>query len=210
MKISWIANTRADLVDDELLRLMAQAGCEEIAFGVESGSERIRNEIIGKKIKDEQITEAVFLCRKNKIKATFYLMMGFPTETTEDIKKTVQCGLRFKPDIIGIHFTAPMPGSKLFVKAIEEGQLKPDIIDQYIMGKLGKGFRGVWPLYIPQSLSKDYIHKMRRRAYYKFYLRPSFLLHRLFSSLRSWKQLKADIRILINLLRHGRTDTSIT
>ncbi len=210
IKISWVANTRADLVDDELLRLMSQAGCEEIALGVESGSERVRMEIIGKKIKDKQISKAVTLCRKNRIKASFFLMLGFPTETTEDIEKTVQCGQRFKPDIIGVHLTVPMPGSRLFVRAIEESQLKPDIIDQYVTGRLGQGFRGVWPIYVPQGLSKDYIYKMRRKAYYKFYLRPSFLIRRFFFSVRSWKQLCADIRTLINLLRYGRTDSSIT
>lgn len=208
--IRWVVNARADKVDEELIKIMKQAGCEEIAFGIESGSERIRMEVVGKKIKDEQIAEGVELCKKNRIKTSFYLMLGFPTETAEDIKKTVQCSLRFKPDFMGVHPTVPMPGSRLFVKAIEEGKLKPDIVDEYIMGKLGRGFRGVWPVYIPQGLSKDYIYKMRRKAYYKFYLRPSFLLHRFFLGLRSWRQLQADIRTLINLLRYGRTDTSIT
>ncbi len=210
LKVQWVANTRADGVDEELLSHMKEAGCEEIAFGVESGSERVRTKVIGKRISDEQIAGAVRLCRKAGIRTAFYLMLGFPTETVEDMRMTVACGAKFRPDLIGVHPTVPMPGSELFLTSVREGKVRADITDLYIRGELGEGFRGVWPTYVPDGLTPEGIYRMRRRAYYRFYLRPSFLLRRLWSSVRSWQQLRSDLHALCSLLRHGRTDTSLT
>ena len=55
VNIPWDCETRANLIDEALLKLMKKAGCREIAFGVESGSEAIRQGVLNKGISDEQL-----------------------------------------------------------------------------------------------------------------------------------------------------------
>ena len=89
LKISWDCNTRIDLVDQKLLSLMKQAGCRQINFGIESGNERVRKEIIHKGNFTNKDIDQVFLwCKKYKIKIACYFMIGHPTETKKELNDT--------------------------------------------------------------------------------------------------------------------------
>jgi len=206
-KFKWEAQTRADLVDNELLREMKEAGCYKLLFGVESGNERIRTKIINKKIDDAEIDKANELCWKNNIEADWYLMVGFPTETKKELYDTVNFPLkvRYKPNIIGVHITLPLPGSILFKEAINEGVIDRNIIDDFIRGKFGDGFKDSWPYYLPRGLSIDDLKKARRNAYKKFYFRPSYILKRLRKDIFSLERLKNNLKQGWSLLRYGRS-----
>ena len=208
IKARWSAITRADLVDEPLLEQMHRAGCYELFYGIESGSARIRNQIVQKKLSDDQIFKAISLCNKVGIKSSAYLMLGFPTETKQDLYQTVNFPLKLKMNVIGIHLTHPMPGSALFKTAQEDGLLSKDIIDKFANQQLGEGFRGVWPIYVPKGLSLKDLYKARRIGYYKFYFRPKYIFKRLLTDSKSWKQLKTDIKVAISLLRYGRSEVS--
>ena len=174
----WLGMTRADLLDEELISKMKEAGCEELFFGVESGNLRVRNQIIGKNLTDEEIKKAIFFCQKHKIRASVFLMLGFPTETKKELAETVNFGLKFQPDFIGVHQTLPLPGSEVFKIAVKEGQIFADLIDQYAEGKLGDGFVGNWPVYVPAGMTKEYLLEAKKRAYRRFYLNPRWILRR--------------------------------
>jgi radical SAM superfamily enzyme YgiQ (UPF0313 family) len=199
----WAAQSRINCIDDELLKAMRKAGCYELIFGVESGSEKIRNEIINKNISDQQIELVTKLCRNNGIEPDHYLMLGFPTESKEDLYKTVNCPAKFKPNIIGVHLTMPLPGSPLFEDAIKDGIIEPDVIDKYISGKYGEGYKGTWPYYIPKGITYEELIEARNEMYRKFYLRPSYILKRAKKDFTSWTKLKIDIRQGISLFFKG-------
>lgn len=208
LNVRWKAMTRADAVDDELLGHMRQAGCDDLFFGVEAGNERIRNEVIKKHITDEQIFTAIRLCRKHGIHTNILLMLGFPTETEKEIKDTINFAAKAKADLMGIRITVVMPGSRLFEEAKREGIIDKDVIDQYARGVLGKGFKNVWPLYIPKGLTREKLFEARKKTYRRFYLDPAWILRRIFLYLRSWKRLKEDIKLIrigIYTLMHGTT-----
>jgi anaerobic magnesium-protoporphyrin IX monomethyl ester cyclase len=126
LKINWDCNTRVDLVDSELLRTMKKAGCNSIKVGIESGSRRILT-LMDKGITLEKIKESARLFREIGIHWTAYFMMGVPTETKEDIKKTLDLLYTVKPCFASIGVYEPFPGTRLFDIGVETGLLKKEM-----------------------------------------------------------------------------------
>ncbi|HLJ26057.1 MAG TPA: radical SAM protein [Candidatus Angelobacter sp.] len=83
----WGCSARTDCVDEELIALMARAGCRGIFFGIETGSARMQ-EIIDKRLELNDSAERVNSCDKFKIKTAVSLMAGFPDETMNDLRDT--------------------------------------------------------------------------------------------------------------------------
>jgi radical SAM superfamily enzyme YgiQ (UPF0313 family) len=214
LPIKWLGMTRVNCVDEKLLELMAKSGCEELFFGVESGNERVRNRVIGKRITEDQIRNAINWCRKFDIRSSIFLMLGFPTETKKEIDDTVSFGAKFDPDFIGVHITIPLPGSKVFEEAKKDKIIDKNLIDKYARGKLGKkGFVGVWPIYIPKGLTAQDLFNARKQTYRKFYLRPKWIWRRILSYLRSIENLKHDLTLIrtgVYVLIHGKTQNAPT
>lgn len=204
-QFEWEAQTRANLVDDEVLKEMKKAGCYKIIFGIESGNEMIRNKIISKNTLDKEIQKANELCWKNRIAPDWYLMLGFPTESLKEINDTINFPLQIKPNpnIIGVHITAPLPGSPLFDYAIKENIIPPNIIDKFINGELGEGYKDVWPYYVPKGLTLEALKTARSQVYRRFYFRPKYLIKRIIQDFGSLVSLKKDIRHGYALLKYG-------
>lgn len=199
LKAQWCGMTRANLLDEELAKFLSLAGCNDIYFGVESGSERIRNEVIKKRISNEQIANAIRLCRKYAIHTNIFLMAGFPNEQWSDLKETINIGSRVKADIIGIRITIPWPGTELMQYAQREGMIPRSVVDDYASGKLNqdsKKLRDVWPLFIPKDLTLQELTKARKRAYLKFYLNPFWILRRIKLWIRDRERFKDDLGLL--------------
>ena len=127
LNIKWDCLTRANLVSDELLSKMKEAGCTKIDMGVESGSDRILKDT-QKGVTVEQLEKGAKLIKKHGIFLYCFFMMGLPTETEEDTKKTKEFLLRVKPDWAGISIFTPIPGTGQYKKLREEGKIpdKPD------------------------------------------------------------------------------------
>lgn len=207
LRISWIAMTRADCLTSGMAKLMAKSGCREVFIGVESGDERIRNEVIGKHVSNKIILKAVQICRKYGIRTSLFLMLGFPSEGREEIEKTVNFLNYSKADIMGIHLTSPLPGSRLWPLAISEKAIPADLIDQFIAGKLGPDFSS-WPNYIQKESSKEYLESARARAIRTSYLNFDFFKRLLLYYLRFPWRIKYDkhlFRTGINILLRGKS-----
>ncbi|MFH1642434.1 MAG: radical SAM protein [Nanoarchaeota archaeon] len=113
MDIKWMAQVRADRINENVLELMSKAGCECLNFGVESGSERILN-ILKKGHNVKQIIKATQLCRKYGIKIAAYFMIGSPTETLKDIRKSIELSFELKPDVLQVCYFIPYEGSPFY------------------------------------------------------------------------------------------------
>ena len=87
LKIKWSCAARVDRISEEMLKKMKEAGCTDISYGVESGSEKMLK-IIDKKITKEQIKRTIALTNKVGIKYHVFLMVGNPGETWETVKET--------------------------------------------------------------------------------------------------------------------------
>jgi radical SAM superfamily enzyme YgiQ (UPF0313 family) len=120
LKITWRTATRADLVDEQILRLMRKAGCVKLEIGVESGSDRMKK-IIYKDVTNNQIQKAFEMITKNGISSGAFFMAGFPEETLEDIHQTFQFMKELNAGEIFLNILDPMPGSTEYEKCIKFG-----------------------------------------------------------------------------------------
>ncbi|MGB3976850.1 MAG: radical SAM protein [bacterium] len=127
IKIAWRTATRLDLLDDALLRLMRKAGCFQIELGIESGSPRI-SELIRKDIDLDSAPAVIDRANRHGIACGVFLMAGFPDETREDLKLTLDFAKRIKPAEIVLNVFDPMPGSEQYERTVELGLL-PDPVD---------------------------------------------------------------------------------
>lgn len=113
LDISWNCITRADLIDDGLLKIMKEAGCSHIDIGIESASPRIL-ELINKKVTLGQIKQTSRLLKNNRMSWGAFFMMGFPQETENELKKTLQFMKELSPISIEFSLFTPYPGTKLY------------------------------------------------------------------------------------------------
>lgn len=205
-KFRWACYTRVDLVDEIIIREMARAGCYSIDFGIESGNERVRNEIINKKFSNQKIEEVIKLCNKYKIESDGFFMFGHPTETKEEVKETMAFILKNNFNLIGVSIATPFPGSILWNYAVKENIINYKFIDDFALGKQGKGYAGVYPVYAPKTLDLDWLYRQRKSIMRRFYLRPQKIIKAIKNDLLSWNNLKRDLKEGISVLIKGSSD----
>src|SRR5689334_20326998 len=87
-KFTWGCSARTDCIDDELLELMARAGCTGIFFGIETGSQRLQ-QVINKKLDLAEAVQRIACADRHRIKTTVALIAGFPEETRDDLRDTL-------------------------------------------------------------------------------------------------------------------------
>jgi radical SAM superfamily enzyme YgiQ (UPF0313 family) len=87
-KFTWGCSARTDCIDDDLLQLMASAGCTGIFFGIETGSQRLQH-VINKKLDLNEARQRIEAADRNGIKTTVALIAGFPEETRDDLRDTI-------------------------------------------------------------------------------------------------------------------------
>jgi radical SAM superfamily enzyme YgiQ (UPF0313 family) len=113
LDISWAAISRVDCIDHEVLRAMRMAGCIQISFGVESGSESIRDEL-NKKFSEEQIRRAFTLTISYGILARAYIIYGCPGESPETVKETIRLLRDIRPLVTIFYVLSVFPGTFLY------------------------------------------------------------------------------------------------
>lgn len=96
--LPYICLVRADQVNDEAVRMLAESGCKRIFWGVESGNAETRNTLLQKKISDEDILQCAKILKKYGIRFRTYNILGFPDETLEDALRTVEMNMKIRTD----------------------------------------------------------------------------------------------------------------
>jgi anaerobic magnesium-protoporphyrin IX monomethyl ester cyclase len=109
----WGANARVDTVDFEMLSRMKQAGCTDLNFGIESGSQRILD-FLGKGITVSQIRKAFKMLHEVGINGGMFLLIGVPGETQKDIDMTKRLIAECEPYMINLWYLTPFPGTEIF------------------------------------------------------------------------------------------------
>lgn len=124
--VPFSINARVETVDRELLAALADAGCRHVIYGVESGSERLRREVMGRPVTDQQFVDAFAWSREAGLLITANYMMGLPEETEEELDLTLALHRRLQPDDFGYFVFYPYPGTRLFKVCRDSGYLPPD------------------------------------------------------------------------------------
>jgi len=127
IRLPFICLLRADLVDEEIVKNLKSAGCLNVFFGVETGSQELRNLALKKSVSDEQIFETASLLKKYKIRFRTYNMFGLPNESLADAFKTVELNIKIKTDYPWSSLFQPFPGTELGSYVLEHGMLEEDL-----------------------------------------------------------------------------------
>jgi radical SAM superfamily enzyme YgiQ (UPF0313 family) len=124
LKIRWTCNSRVDYVDEEMLRLMGQAGCWLISWGIESGNEQILKHA-RKGAYPDKAEQALRWAKKAGIANWGYFIIGLPGETEATIRQTIDFSKKLPLDIALFHVAAPYPGTPFFFEVVKEGWFRP-------------------------------------------------------------------------------------
>ena len=172
LDLTWIASSRVNNVDPEMLREMKEAGCHMIRFGVESGVQQILDNV-RKDITIEETRQCFQWCHEAGIDTHAHCMVGAPGETRDTINETLRFVKDIDPTIITFGITTPYPGTPLFS---EVAAVHPEIGDgsQMDISRLHHDsfFNQFFTELSNQELSQDI-----RRIYREFYFRPRYIWH---------------------------------
>jgi radical SAM superfamily enzyme YgiQ (UPF0313 family) len=126
VSLPFACNVRANLVDEEKVKLLKEGGCFMVSFGIESGDPDLRKRILRKNITDEQIYRSAELFHKYGIRMKTFNIMGLPDETVEKAIKTIRINADIKVDYPWCSILQPYPRTELAKIAQEKGLLDPD------------------------------------------------------------------------------------
>ncbi len=125
--IPFTCNVRADLVNLDIANALKSAGCSRVSFGVECGDEKLRNLVLKKNLRDDQIREAAAVLNKVRIPFFTYNMMGLPGEHLRDAFKTLELNIQIGSKCAWTSIFQPFPGTQLAQYCLEKGFLEKPI-----------------------------------------------------------------------------------
>ncbi len=137
INIPFQCNISPQSIDLETLRMLKESGCRSVSMGVQSGSARIREGIMGRRMENEEILNAAEMVRKTGIKLLTELIFAVPTETVGEMWQTVSLNKSLKPDNTASFNFYPFPGVKLTEESIKMGYLDNEGFQSVMMGKKG-------------------------------------------------------------------------
>lgn len=129
INIPFFCNSRLELLDVETIKKLKDSGCGGVRIGIESGSERIREEILNRRLADSKIIEIIRQIKKYRMKVFAYNMFGLPTETYKDALKTVELNIKIKPDTVSNGILILLPKLRITDQAIKRGLVDEKELD---------------------------------------------------------------------------------
>ena len=116
----WKCEARTDHLDEEICELMREAGCVRVKLGFESGSDRILKQIQKDETKEDMLIGAKML-KDAKVPFTAYFMAGFPGETDDDLKETINFAQDIEADFYSLSVLSPYYGTKMYFDLMDQG-----------------------------------------------------------------------------------------
>ena len=167
LDISWATpnGVRLDSLDKECLKMMKESGLYLISVGIESGSDRVLK-LMKKELTVKKILNGVSVIKESGIDIAGFFMFGYPGETIEEMKKTIELSLKL-PLIRANYFTfLPLPGTEIFNNMEKNNELeKVDWGHFYFMNAA----------YSSNGITRKHLKKIQRQAFLKFYCRPGII-----------------------------------
>ncbi|MFC1727332.1 B12-binding domain-containing radical SAM protein [Patescibacteria group bacterium] len=114
IKLPFSCLARVNELDEKMIKALKVSGCFYVAFGVESGSDRIRNKILKRNMKEVDILRVAQLMRKHKLPFLTHQMYVLPTETLEEAFKTVELNIKMRSDSVWDTIFQPLPNNEIY------------------------------------------------------------------------------------------------
>lgn len=163
--------SRVENITEDFLRLAKRSGCVDAWFAAESGSERIRSEIINKQNTIEQVRRAIEASSRLGIATGAFFILGNADETLEEMQQTIDFACSLPLDRAQFTIATPFPGTTLWDRIDREGRWLEKDYDMFgpyehvVYYELGR-------------LRRENVLKMYKQAFRRFFLRPSHLLRK--------------------------------
>ena len=137
----WTCQTRAELLDDELMGAMKEAGCTWIGVGFESASEEVR-ERAGKQIMLGDVRRAVELGKQHGVTVNLFMISFLPGETYATLDESLEFVRQEKPPLLSTVIATPIPGTRLWEEGLASGALERGDWEECLRkaGQIGTGF----------------------------------------------------------------------
>lgn len=156
IRLPFFCLVRANLLTDEIAEALGKSGCSSAYFGIESGNDFLRNEVLRKNISKDQIINCSNLLKKNKIKTGTFNMLGLPGETIEQAFETVHINQELKNEFVWVSLVQPYPRT-----ALAEYCMKHEYIDSEIsLDKIHSSYFKQSVLKNPEKNQLDNLHKL--------------------------------------------------
>ena len=188
LKFSWSCLCRANFVSNKMLKMMKQAGCWQIAYGIESGNDNILK-TINKGLNKNIVQRAVKLTKKAGIETRGFFILGLPGETEQTLRETINFAKNLDLDTAGFNSLIPFPGTEVYQNINRYGKLTNRSFDSFLP-QMSTRFVFI-PHKLKSSILKTYLDLARR----EFYRRPGFLLRKIIK-IRSLAQTKSYFQAL--------------
>jgi len=166
VKIKYLANARCNTFDEEMAQILKESGCFYVAFGVESGSQKILD-TLQKGITVEQIINSFIICKKYKLRTHAYLMVGSPGETKETLHETEVLLDKIKPDTLDFNLTTPLFGTALYDYCKDKNLLN---LKSFLHQDYKGYFENITPVVLSDLTLEDiqsFIKKMLKKRRFK-------------------------------------------
>jgi radical SAM superfamily enzyme YgiQ (UPF0313 family) len=166
---------RAESINEETLEFMISSGCTQVTIAAESGSPRILNDVIKKKLDLNAVTRAARLASKKPVFIACYFMLGLPDERISDVLKSILLATKlavYGVDEVVFSIFSPLPGSELLIRLQEEG--KVHIGNQFFDGLTPHGDLFVSKSY-SEYISDRQVVLLKYLGYLCFYTTKLFL-----------------------------------
>lgn len=142
LDVAWYCNTRADLLTEEMLDAMHDAGCIGVAFGIESGNQEVLDST-KKGLTLHQVRQAVKWTKDAGISVVGYFIFGLLGETKATIRETLDFARELDLDFYGFSLPDPLPCTELYDSAVEAGLISDNIA------------RDEWTFHVNVNLTQD-------------------------------------------------------
>jgi len=201
LAVKWTCESRVDTVNSEMLELMKQAGCWQISYGVETGSQRLLN-LIQKGITLDCIRRTFKDTRKAGINTRAFFMLGLPTETRKESERTIQFAKELNAEWSQFSLYTPFPGTALWDQAEKESPISKNWSDF----QTHAGWTEKRPAWTPRGRGAGEMKELQKRAYRAVYLRPR-VIGRFLRDIRTRAGILSLIQGFWTILKtYGRTN----
>lgn len=134
--LPFCSNIHPTLCREDVIRMLAEAGCDELRIGLESGNEGIRSQVLNRHMNNDTIIRAFTLARSYGIKVKSFNMIGIPHENAACILDTIKLNVQAQVDDIQHSIFHPYPGTRLFELCHEEHLISTRTVSSYYMGSI--------------------------------------------------------------------------
>jgi anaerobic magnesium-protoporphyrin IX monomethyl ester cyclase len=176
-KLTWITETRVDLVNEKMLAVMKRAGLSRIMYGFEAGTAHAMDSI-EKTFSSDAGRKAVEMTKKAGIRIIGFFMIGVPGDSVESVEATIAYAKSLDIDFAKFTVYSPFPGTQIYEEFREQGKIPASAEWERFTNYPTRDNPAI---FVPEGMANDDLIRLQKKAFVSFYLRPGMMLRHLFA-----------------------------